>query len=451
VVAVTVPVDPANVPAPSETDLKKYYESHATEYEKPAQVSYSYVVLEPAEFEKEVNVTPQDIEFYYTENASKYQIPEQTKVRSIKLLYPKESDPKKMAEVREKATAARNEAISGAKFEDLVIKYSDDLPTKFTGGDLGWLKKGDKSAAFDQAIAKTSTGSVSDLIETDYGFEIIKVEEKKAVQSRPLDEVRGEIEKELRSREAPAYAANRAREVVLQTKKDGKTLGDALPAGATLKETTGHLPQNKDPQPSLAGLTQNVFMIPTSERLQPTLIELGDTTVLVQVKEFKEPTTPTFEEVKEQVVTAVKADEARKLAETRANDILRAAQANPATFASEAQTRAAKVVGPFEISREQSSSDTFPTMTAQMRSAVLSTEKPQEVVGRVFAGTKDFTLLKVEEIKAPNLTDPKNVAELTKYRSQATQEVANNMITSTLELLKSRSQIELDPSLIAAQ
>ena len=451
VVAVTVPFDPANVPAPSETDLKKYYESHATEYEKPAQVSYSYVVLEPAEFEKEVNVTPQDIEFYYTENASKYQTPEQTKVRSIKLLYPKESDPKKMAEVREKATAARNEAISGAKFEDLVIKYSDDLPTKFTGGDLGWLKKGDKSAAFDQAVAKTSTGSVSDLIETDYGFEIIKVEEKKAVQSRPLDEVRGEIEKELRSREAPAYAANRAREVILQTKRDGKTLGDALPAGATLKETTGHLPQNKDPQPSLAGLTQNVFMIPTSERLQPTLIELGDTTVLVQVKEFKEPTTPTFEEVKEQVVTAVKADEARKLAETRANDILRAAQANPATFASEAQTRAAKVVGPFEISREQSSSDTFPTMTAQMRSAVLSTEKPQEVVGRVFPGTKDFTLLKVEEIKAPNLTDPKNVAELTKYRSQATQEVANNMITSTLELFKSRSQIELDPSLIAAQ
>ena len=451
VVAATVAVDQANVPAPSDADLKKYYESHATEYEKPAQVSYSYVELTPAGFEKEVSVTPQDIEFYYTENSSKYQLPEQTKVRSIKLLYPKESDPKKMAEVREKATAARNEAISGAKFEDLVTKYSDDVPTKFTGGDLGWLKKGDKTESFDQAVAKTSVGGVSDLIETDYGFEIIKVEEKRPTKARPLDEVRGEIEKELRSREAPAYAANRAREVILQTKRDGKTLGDALPTGTTLKETAGYLPQNKDPQPSLAGLTQNVFMIPTSERLQPSLIELGDTSVLVQVKEFKEPTTPMFEEVKEQVLTAVKADEARKLAETRANEILKAAQANPATFTAEAQNRSAKVVGPFEISREESSSDKFPALTAQMRSAVLSTEKPQEVVGRVFPGTKEFTLLKVEEIKSPNLTDSKNVAELTKYRSQATQEVANNMITSTLELLKSRSQIEIDPSLMAAQ
>ena len=451
VVAVTVPVDPASAPAPSEIDLKKHYESHATEYEKPAQVSYAYVVLDPTDFEKEVSVTPQDVEFYYSENSSKYQLPEQTKVRAIKLLYPKESDPKKMAAVREKATAARNEAVSGAKFEDLVTKYSDDLPTKFTGGDLGWLKKGDKGEAFDQAIAKTSVGGVSDLIETDYGFEIIKVEEKKTAQPRPLDEVRGEIEKELRSREAPAYAANRGREVILQTKKDGKPLADALPAGSTLKETDGYLSQNKDPQPTLAGLTQNVFMLPTSERLQPTLIELGDTIVLLQVKEFKEPTTPPFEELKEQVVAAVKGDEARKLAETRANEILKAAQANPATFASEAQTRAAKVVGPFEISREQPSSDAFPTMTAQMRSAVLATEKPQEVVGRVFPGAKEFTLLKVEEIKAPNLSDPKNAAELTKYRSQATQEVANNMITSTLELLKSRSQIEIDPSLIAAQ
>ncbi len=414
-------------------------------------MSYSYVALTPVEFEKEVNVTPQDIEFFYSENVSKYQLPEQFKVRAIKLLYPKESDPKKMAAVREKANAARNEALSGAKFEDLVTKYSDDLPTKFTGGDMGWLKKGDKDEAFEQALANTAVGGISDLIETDYGFEIVKVEEKKAAQPRPLDEVRANIEKELRSREAPAYAANRAREVVLQAEKTGKSLAESLPVGITLKKTEGALPQNRDPQPALAGLTRNIFMLPTSERLKPTQIELGDTTVLVQVVEFKEPTTPPLEEVKTQVLTGVKADEARKLAETKANEILKAAQANPTTFASEAQARHAKVVGPFEVSREEGASEKFPTMTSQMRAAVLSTDKPQQVISRVFPGAKELTLLKVEEIKAPNLAYPKNVAELTKYRSQASQQVANNMITSTLELLKSRSEIEINPSLIAGQ
>ena len=451
VVAATVPVDSVTVPAPSESELKKHYESHATEYETPAQVRYAYVVFAPADFEKEVNITPQDIEFYYSENAGKYQMPEQSRVRAIKLLYPKESDPQKMAAVREKADTARNEAIGGAKFEDLVTKYSDDLPTKFTGGELGWLKKGDKNEAFDQAISKTSVGAVSELIETDYGFEIIKVEERKPAQTRPLDEVRAEIERELRKGEAPGYAANRAREVFLQAKKDGKSLAQALPTGSALKETNGFVNQNKDPEATLSGLTQNVFMLPTSERLQPNLIDMGDTTVIVQVAEFKEPSTPPFEEVKERVLTAVRAEEARKLAETKANEILKAAQANPAAFASEAQTRAAKVVGPFAISREDPGADKFPSMTSQMRSAVFSSDKPQHVVDRVFPSAKEFTLLKVEEIKAPNLADPKNVAELAKYRAQASQQVANNAITSTLELLKSRSQIEIDPSLLAAQ
>ncbi|MEY4668783.1 MAG: hypothetical protein RL518_1482 [Pseudomonadota bacterium] len=451
VVVATIPVDPAAVAAPSDEDLKKYYESHATEYETPAQVSYSYSVFAPVDFEKAVNITPQDIEFFYSENAAKFQLPEQSRVRGIKLLYPKESDPKKMAAVREKATAARNEAIAGAKFEDLVTKYSDDLPTKFTGGDLGWLKKGDREEAFDKALTTTSVGSISELIETDYGFEIIKIEERKSPQPRPLDQVRAEIEKELRTREAPAYAANQAREVILQAKKDGKTIAQVLPSGSALKETSGFLSQTKDPELSLSGLTQNIFMLPTSERLQPNLIELGDTTVVVQVKEFKEPMTPPFEEVKDRVIASVKAAEARKLAETKANDILKAAQANPSSFSAEAQARAAKLAGPVTISREESASEALPAITAQMRTAVLATEKPQQVIARAFPGAKEFTLLKVEEITTPNLSDPKNVAELAKYRAQATQQVANNMVTSTLELLKSRSAIELDPSLMTAQ
>jgi peptidyl-prolyl cis-trans isomerase D len=451
VVAATISTSEAAVPAPSETDLKKYYESHATEYEVPAQVSYSYITFPPVEFEKEVQLTPQDVEFFYSENATKYSTPEQTHARGIKLLYPKESDPQKMAAVREKATKAREEALSGGKFEDIVAKYSDDLPTKILGGDLGWIKKGEKPKAIDEALSKTAPGDISDLIETDYGFEIIKVEEKKAAAPRPLDEVRAEIEKEIRSREAPAYAANRAREILQQTEKDGKSLAESLPAGTTAKETSGALPQGKDPEVTLVGLTQNVFMISAADRLKPSLIELGELSVLVQVKEYKEPTTPPFEQVKDKVLATVKAEEALKIADTKAQELLKAAQANPATFTTEAQTRAAKIVGPFQISREEASSDKFPTMTQQMRTAVLNSDKPHTVVERVFSSGKEFTLLKVEDIKAPVSTDPKNSEELNKYKTQASQELANNMITSTLELFKSRSKIDVNPSLIESQ
>lgn len=451
VIAATLTASEATVPMLSEMDLKKYYESHATEYELPAQVSYSYITFPPIEFEKDVQITPQDVEFFYSENAAQYTTAEQTRARGIKLLYPKESDPQKMAAVREKATKAREEALSGGKFEDIVAKYSDDLPTKILGGDLGWIKKGDKPKAIEDALAKTSPGAISEVIETDYGFEILKVEERKAAAPRPLEDVRAQIEKEIRSREAPAYAANRAREILQQSQKSGKSLLESLPAGTTPKETNGTLPQGKDPEVTLVGLTQNVFMISAADRLKPSLIELGELSVLVQVKEYKEPTTPPFEEVKDKVLAAVKAEEARKLAEGKANELLKVAQANPATFTTEAQARAAKIAGPFEISREESSSEKFPAMTQQMRSALLSSDKPHQVIDRVFSGGKDFTLLKVEEIKAPESADPKNSSELAKYRTQASQELANNMITSALELFKSRSKIEINPALMAPQ
>lgn len=451
VVAATITADESSVPTPSDTDLKKYYESHATEYETPAQVSYSYITFPAVEFEKDVQITPSDVEFYYSENIAQYTTPEQTRARGITLLYPKESDPQKMAAVKEKATKAREEALSGARFEDVVAKYSDDLPTKILGGDLGWIKKGDKPEAVEAAIVKTAPGSISELVETDFGFMIIKVEERKASTPRQLDEVRADVEKEIRSREAPAYAANRARELLLQSQKSGKNLSENLPAGAKLKETSGLVTQNKDPEATLAGLTQNVFMIPASERLKPNLVELGELTVLVQVKEFKEPTTPPFEEVKEKVLAAVKAEEARTIAQTRANELLNAVKANPAAFNSDTQARSGKVVGPFTISREESTPDKFPAMTAPMRSAILGSERPQQVIDRVFSGPKDFTILKVEEIVAPSIADPKTASEIAKYQTQVTQELANNMITATLENFKSRSTIDIDPSLMAAQ
>lgn len=437
----------SSVPAPSDDDLKAYYNSHATDFEIPAQVSYSYYTLTPKDFEKDVQITAQDIEFYYSENQSKYSLPEQVRVRRIKLLYPKESDPVKMSAVREKANAARSEALSGQPFELLVTKYSDDLPTKLAGGDMGWVGHGDQPTAIDEAIWKTSPGAVADLVETDYGFEILKVEEKRASRARPLDEVRASIEQEIRSQEAPAYAANKAREIVSQVKKENKLLDEVVRSlGGTLKSTNGLLSQGTDPEPALKGLTQNVFMTPTSERLKPSLVELGETTVVVQVVDFKEPSTPLYEEIKGKLAAGYIAQEASKLARAKAEELLKAALNNPASFSSEAPTRSAKLVGPFSVSREEPTSEKFPSLTAEMRKAILSTESPEKVVGRVFSSPTEHTILKIVEIAPPNLSDPSFKEKASEYRSQAAQELTQKSMGAMLALLKERSSIEINPN-----
>lgn len=439
----------ASLPTPNETDLKKYFEAHATEYELPARVSYGYFVLNAKDFEKDVQVSRQDVEFYYSENGAKYTLPEQVKLRSIKLLYPKESDPTKMAAVRENASKAREEALSGKPFTDLVTKYSDDLPAKLAGGDMGWVGKGGLDEKLDAAVAKTEVGAITEIIETDYGFEIIKVEEKRPSRQRPLEEVLTEVEKELKAQEAPSYAANRAREIVEKARKGNTPLAQAAQGyGITLKETE-LLNETKDPESSVEGLTRQVFILPTSERALPSVVELGDSSVIVQVKEFKEPTLPVFDAVKERVTTAYKSQEAKRVAAAKGAELLAAAQANGADLAKEAASRGATVVGPLTISREKSSVDKLPSLSAEMRNAIFGAPKADTVLGKVFASNGADVVIKVTAITPPNMADPSVVSSLAKYREQATQEVAQSVTGSTLAMLKARADIEVDPSLLS--
>jgi peptidyl-prolyl cis-trans isomerase D len=334
----------------------------------------------------------------------------------------------------------------------LVTKYSDDLPSKLAGGDLGWVGHGDQAKAIDEAIWKTSPGAITELVETDYGFEILKVEEKRPARARPLDEVRASIEQEIRAQEAPAYAANKAREIVSSVKKESKLLDEVVrSSGGTLKATNGFLTQDKDPDPALKGLTQNVFMTPTSERLTPALIELGDTSVIVQIVEFKEPSTPLYEEIKGKLASGFLAQESSRLARAKAEELLKAALNNPASFSSEANSRSAKMVGPFSLSREEPTSDKFPALTADMRKAILSAESADKVIGRVFSSPTEHTILKVVEIKAPSLSDPSFKEKASEYRSQAAQELTQKSMGSMLAMLKERATIEINPSIVTNQ
>ncbi len=436
----------SQVPTPSEQDLQKFYEANATDYELPARVSYDYVVLSPRDFEMSVNLQPQDIEVFYADNASKFTSPEQVKIRSIKLLYPKENDPKKMAAVREKAIKAREEALSGKPFELLVTMYSDDLPSKMIGGSRGWIVRGKESEAFDKAAFSTTVGGVSELVEADFGFEILKIEERKEAGTRGLDEVRAEIESELRKQEAPAYAAAKARELVERAKKENKQLAEVAQAfSLAIASTAGLLNQSSDPSSAPAGLTRQVMILPTSERSVPAVIDSGDTSVVVQVKEFKDPTTAAYEEVKDRVLATFKAREAKKLAESKAMELLEVAKKSPADFKKESETRLATFKGPFEISRAKPSPEGFTGMTPEMSKAILSSTATNAAPTRYFSAGSQYIVVQVTEIKKPDPASPSAKQELLKYSEQTQQQSRREAYESAVDILKSRASIEIDP------
>lgn len=450
--AATVPLETfvKQVADPSDEALQRVYNETATNYEVPARVSYEYLAFSAQDYAKDVQVSPQDIELYYTENPSKFKTPEQARIRTITLLYPKESNPTAMADVKAKAKAAHEEAMSGIPFVDLVQKYSDDLPTKLAGGVKGWVERGKGTKAFDKAVFTTQAGAVAELIESNTGYEIVLVEEKKEAGIKPFAEVKEDIERTIRMREAPAYSAAKAQEIVSEARKSSSPLSAVAAAkGLPAPKSVTLGSEGLDPDPLLKGLTQKALQLPTSDRLIATTLELGDTTVALQVKEFKEPSIRPLAEVRDAVLAAYRKNEGLQLAEKQAAELLELAKKDPASLESTAKSRGFTVAGPFDISRANPSNPSFTQLSSEMSTEVFSSLTAPRALGRSFKDASGYLVVAVTKVTKPDPKAKTATESLKKYRDEAMQRQSQEAITSTVAMLKLRSTVDIDQSLIA--
>ena len=129
----------------------------------------------------------------YRATPEKFSAPAQTRARHI--LISRSEDGK----AREKAEALLAQIKGGASFDELARKESADLATASKGGDLGWIGAGTVVKEFEDALSALKTpGELSPVVETQFGFHVIRLDERRAAGVRPFEEVRPEIEREIR-------------------------------------------------------------------------------------------------------------------------------------------------------------------------------------------------------------------------------------------------------------
>lgn len=151
--------------------------------------------------------TPALVESYartvYNANPQRFQAPEQVRVRH--LLIRKETEGAKA-----KAEALLKELKAGADFETLAKAQSEDKGSGARGGDLGMFSRGRMVKPFeDTAFAMQTAGQLSDVVETQFGFHIIQLVEKKTAGVRSFDEVKASL---LRETEAALVNEGRNKE-----------------------------------------------------------------------------------------------------------------------------------------------------------------------------------------------------------------------------------------------
>ncbi|MFP4159165.1 MAG: peptidylprolyl isomerase [Desulfobacterales bacterium] len=147
-------------------------------------------------FASEISVSDDDIKAYYEENQSEFEEPERVHARHILIRSGPDDDDETKEEAKEKLEEVREKLESGEEFSELARQYSEG-PTAESGGDLGYFSRGEMVKRFDEAAFGLEAGEVSDIVETRFGYHLIKVEDKKEQGVQPLDDVKGSISENL--------------------------------------------------------------------------------------------------------------------------------------------------------------------------------------------------------------------------------------------------------------
>ena len=445
-----IEIDPAKlapgVADPGDETLKALYDERVAEMELPARASYDFVLFNPDDFISQVNIQPEDVEFYYTENEKEFMKPEEIKAKHIVFNIPAGADENKKKEIKAKAADVLAKIKAGEALEALATQYSEDRASSVIGGDLGWLARGKMSKEFEKAAFKLKDGGLSEIVESPTAYEIIRVDEYKEATAKPLDEVRAGIETELKTREAPAYAATMAQEALDAWSKSGLSLADyAAQKQLIVKSSGSMLSAGQDPDATLKGLSKAVLETPDDKA---QLVELSDRHAVVEIKDFKEPEPPQFAEVRGKLLDIYRQGEAKKLAREKADSLLKAMA--DSKYKTLEQAAAASELTLERLSDQKRSKNGSGIMADEkVGQFVFSSSVPNQKPEQVFEVNRNFVLLEVTAIKKPDMST--FAAKEAEYRKHASSDTSNALISSLISQLKAKAEIDVDPYLIAGE
>src|SRR5262245_6444394 len=323
----------------NDPDVASYYEAHKTEYRKGEQRKIRYLLVDRDQLRARVNVTPQEIESYYNANIQHFQMPEQVRASHILL----KTEGKDEATVRKQAEDILKQAKApGADFAGLAKKYSEDDGSKVNGGDLDYFPKGRMVPEFEQAAFSMQPGQISDLVKSKFGLHIIKVGDKKAASTRPLDEVRTQIQGTLTTQRVDQQIADRTRDLDTRIKKPSDLDAVAKDAGLVVSETAFFA--REEPVPGIGPtpeVTNQAFQMKDGDVSRGLQSPRGPMYITVTGK--RDPYVPNLDEVKDRVRDDVIKVRATELSKQKAGEIAAALRsAKDFTAAAKAQGLEAK-------------------------------------------------------------------------------------------------------------
>ncbi len=283
----------------SETKKEEYFEANQEKYRIPAKTKIASFTIDPSDYLDKVTVAEEEISDFYELNPEQFREPEQVKARHILIRVSPDASESEDAKAKEEALAISKEARDGKDFAALARKHSQG-PTASKGGDLGYFTRGQMLKPFEKLAFSLKKGEIGGPVKTQFGWHIIKVEDRKEAVFKTLPEVRDQIETSIKEDMAREMAHERMLTLLDQMPYDIDLATYAAQQGLAVDESD-YFPKN-GPIPGFGGdkrLKQSITSLEKGEISE--IIEHDGKFYLIQVVDIRDSYIPKITEVSDHV------------------------------------------------------------------------------------------------------------------------------------------------------
>lgn len=418
--------------SPTDEQLEQFYKNNPQLFQAPEAASMEYLLLDLEAAKKGITLKPEDVKTYYDQNAVRLSGQEERRASHILINAPKNAPAADRAAAKAKAEALLADVKkSPDSFADVAKKNSQDPGSAANGGDLEFFARGAMVKPFEDAAFSMKKGDISPVVETDFGFHIIRLTDIKAPKQKSFEEMKPDIEADLLKQQAQKKFAELAESFTNLVYEQADSLKPAADRLGLQIKTLANV--QRKPGPETTGPLANerflnaLFSADSVEKKRNTeAVETGSSQLISgRIVQYTPARTLPLAEVKDRVRERVLAQQGAELAKKEGLAKLAAWQANAAS---------ATLPEAIVVSREQSQRLPSAVIEAALRAD--ATKLPAWV--GVDLGTQGYAVLRVNKVLERDI----KTASVAQDRQQVTTWWTNAEALAYYESLKARFKVE---------
>jgi len=434
--------EPVEATPIAEERIQSWYESHSEDYREPERVVVEYLELSAAEMEAEEPVDEDTLRQRFEDQSGRFVTPEARLASHILIEVDPTAEEAEIETTSEQAQALYEQAVAGEDFAELAREHSEDRGSAAGGGDLGWVEPGVMVEAFENALYELTLESpISQPVQTGFGWHLIQLRDIRPAEGMTFEEARETLEAELiaeRNERRFLDAADRLVDIIYEDPTTLEAAADELDLEIQVAgpfDRSG-AEEGSAANPEFVEAAFSDLVLLQSSVSDP--VDLGPNHLAVLKLREHVPEAPRpLQEVRDEIIAAIRQDEAMQAAQTRASALLERLQNGESLQALAEETG-------LELVESEGATRTASELSADLRTELFEMVAPAEgeVNREVLALAEGYAVVELREVKPGELSEEEE-ARRESYRQRLANVTASVETQRFLRMLREQSEIQV--------